>query len=101
MVLMPVAVLGATVALGAIALAALRETPSPRVGHEPPDGVPVRALCPVVGESVVVQVATSVAAPALVVLSCKRFPDGAPRCDRACFPLDLMRRRPSASKVRA
>lgn len=101
MVLIPVAVLGATVALGAIALAALRETPSPRVGHEPPDGVPVRALCPVVGESVVVHVATSLADPALVVLACERFPGEAPRCDRACFPLDLVRRRPFASKVRA
>jgi hypothetical protein len=101
MVLIPVAMLGATIALGAMALWSLRETPSPRVGHEPPDGVPVRALCPVLGGSVVVQVATSVAAPALVVLSCERFPDGAPQCDRACFPLDLMRRRPSASRVRA
>jgi len=101
MVLIPVALLGAAITLGATAWWSLRETPSPRVGHEPPDGVPVRALCPVLGESFVVQVATSVADPALVVLACERFPDGAPRCDRACFPLDLVRRRPFASGVRA
>src|SRR5690242_13039139 len=97
MVLIPVAVLGATVALAASVLAALGETSSPRVGHEPPDGVPVRALCPVVGESVVVHVATSLADPALVVLACERFPGEAPHCDRACFPLDLARRRPFPS----
>ena len=59
----------------------------------PPEGIPVRALCPVLGGSVVVRVATSVADPALVVVSCERFPDGAPQCDRACFPLDFLRRR--------
>jgi len=32
--------------------------------------------------------------PAFVVVSCERFPDGACECDRACFPLDLERRRP-------
>jgi hypothetical protein len=101
MMLIPVAVLGATIALGATAIWSLRKTPSPRVGHEPPDGVPVRALCPLLGESVVVHVATSLADPALVVVACERFPGEAPRCDRACFPLDLVRRRPFASEVRA
>jgi hypothetical protein len=67
----------------------------------PPEGIPVRALCPVLGGSVVVRVATSLADPALVVVSCERFPGEAPRCDRACFPLDLVRRRPFASRARA
>lgn len=59
----------------------------------PPEGIPVRALCPELGGAVVVRVAASVADPALVVVSCERFPDGAPQCDRACFPLDFLRRR--------
>ena len=94
MVLVAVALLCATMALSANAVWSLRATPSPRVGHEPPEGVPVRVQCPALGGSAVVRVATSVANPALVVLSCERFPDGAPQCDRACFPLDLMRRAP-------
>ncbi len=99
--LVPVALLCATIALGATAAWSLRETPSPRVGYEPPDGVPVRALCPVLGGSAVVRVTISVANPACVVLSCERFTDGALQCDRACFPLDLTRRHPFVSAVRA
>ena len=101
MVLVTVALLCATIALAATAVGSLLETPSPRVGHEPPEGVPVNALCPVLGGSAVVHVATSVAHPALVVLSCDRFPDEELRCDRACFPLDLVRRRPFVTPVRA
>jgi hypothetical protein len=66
----------------------------------PPEGVPVEVLCPVLAGSAVVRVGTSVANPALVVLSCDRFADGVPRCDRACFPLDLVRRRPFITGVR-
>ena len=68
---------------------------------EPPEGLPVRVLCPELGGPAVVRVAMSVADPAFVVLSCERFPDGACQCDRACFPLDLERRRPFALAARA
>ncbi len=95
-VLVPVALLCATIALSAAAVWSLGETPSPRVGCEPPEGVSVRALCPESGGPAVVRVAISVANPAVVVLACERFPDGACQCDRACFPLDLERRRPFA-----
>ena len=95
-VLVPVALLCATTALSAAAAWSLSETPSPRVGCEPPEGLPVRVLCPELGEPAVVRVAMSVAHPAFVVLSCERFPDGACQCDRACFPLDLEPRRPLA-----
>ncbi len=95
-VLVPVALLCATTSLSAAAAWSLSETPSPRVGCEPPEGLPVRVLCPDSGQPAGVRVAISVANPAFVVLSCERFPDGACRCDRGCFPLDLERRRPFA-----
>jgi len=100
-VLVPVALLCATTALSAAAAWSLSETASPRVGYEPPEGVPVRVVCPVSGGAALVQVAISIANPAFVVLSCERFPDGACECDRACFPLDLERRRPFALAVQA
>jgi hypothetical protein len=68
---------------------------------QPPEGVPVRVLCPTTGGTAVVRVAISVAQPALVVVACERFPDGVLRCEGECFPLDLMRRRSLASAVRA
>ncbi len=100
-VLVPVVLLCATIALSAAAVWSLGETPSPCVGCEPPDGVPVRVLCPESGQPAVARVAINVANPAFVVLSCERFPDGACQCDRACFPLDLERRRPFALAARA
>lgn len=94
MALVPVMLLSATVVLSVAAVWMLGVTRSPRVGCEPPGGVPVRVMCPESGGSALVRVAISVADPAIVVLSCERFPDGVCRCDRACFPLDLDRRRP-------
>ena len=67
----------------------------------PQDSLPVRVLCPATGGTALVRVAISVAQPALVVVACERFPDGVLRCDGECFPLDLMRRRPVASALRA
>ena len=96
MVLVPVALLCATMALSAAAAWSLGETASPRVGCEPPEGVPVGVVCPETGGPALVRVAISVTNPAFVVLSCERFPAGACACDRACFPLDLERRRPFA-----
>lgn len=84
----------ATVALCGAVIASLRGTSAPRVGYEPPEGVPVRVLCPASGGAAVVRLAISVAKPACVVVACDRFPNGVFQCDRECFPLDLMRRRP-------
>lgn len=101
MIIVPVALLLATVALSGAALWSLGGTRAPRVGLEPPEGVPVHVLCPATGGSAVVQVAISVARPACVVVGCDRFADGVVRCDRECFPLDLARRRPFASAASA
>ncbi len=100
MILVPAVLLCASIALSAAAVSSLGETLAPRVGSEPPEGVPVRVLCPESGQPAGVRVAISVANPAFVVLSCERFPDGAYQCDRACFPLDLERRRPFALAAR-
>ncbi|PYO97341.1 MAG: hypothetical protein DMD60_07315 [Gemmatimonadetes bacterium] len=101
MILVPVALLCATIALNGAAAWSLRETASPRVGCEPPEGVAVRVVCPLLGVAAAVRVAVSLANPAFVVVSCERFPDGACECDRACFPLDLERRRPFGIAARA
>lgn len=92
--IVPVVLVLATIALGAAAVSSLGGTETPRVGCEPPDGIPVRVLCPATKDAAVVRVAISVAEPACVVVGCDRFPDGMLRCDRECFPLDLMRRPP-------
>ncbi|HZI22774.1 MAG TPA: hypothetical protein VFD76_09650 [Gemmatimonadales bacterium] len=101
MTIVAVALVLATVALSAAVTSSLSGTQAPRVGCEPPDGVSVGVLCPVSGGTALVQVAISVAQPACVVLACDRFPDQVLRCDGECFPLDLMRRRPLSSAVRA
>jgi len=101
MIPVPEALLGPTIALNGAAARSLGGTASPRVGCEPPEGVPVRVVCPLSGEAAVVRVAIRVANPAFIVVSCERFPDGACECDRACFPLDLERRRPFALAARA
>ena len=101
MILVPAVLLCASIALSAAAVSSLGETLAPRVGCEPPEGVPVRVVCPLSGEAAVVRVAIRVANPAFIVVSCERFPDGACDCDRACFPLDLERRRPFGIAARA
>lgn len=100
MIAVAVAVVLATIALSAAAVSSLGGTTAPRVGCEPPGGVPVRVVCPTTGEPAVVRLAASVAHPACVVLACDRFPDGVLRCDAECFPLDLARRRPFTSVSR-
>lgn len=97
MIILPVMLVLAAIALGAAAVSSLDGTEAPRVGREPPDGIPVRVLCPATDGTAVVRVAISVAEPACVVVGCDRFPDGVLRCDRECFPLDLMRRPPLAT----
>jgi hypothetical protein len=94
--IVPVVLVLATLALGAAAVSSLEGTEAPRVGREPPDGIPVRVRCPATDGTAVVRVAISAAEPACVVVGCDRFPDGRLSCDRECFPLDLMRRPPRA-----
>jgi hypothetical protein len=94
MVVVSVVLVLATIALGAAAVASLGGTETPRVGCEPPEGIPVRVQCPATVGTAVVRVAISLAEPACVVVGCDRFPHGVLSCDRECFPLDLMRRRP-------
>ena len=97
LVILPVALILATIAFGAAAVSSLGGTEAPRVGLEPPGGIPVRVVCPATDDAAVVRIAISVAEPACVVVGCDRFPDGVHRCDRECFPLDLMRRPPRAA----
>lgn len=101
MIVVAVALVLATIALTAAAVSVLGGTMTPRVGCEPPEGVPVCVLCPATGGTALVRLAINVANPACVVVGCDRFPDGALQCDRECFPLDLTRRRPFASAARA
>jgi hypothetical protein len=101
MIIVPVALVLATVGLSTAAISSLGRTQAPRVGYEPPEGVPARVLCPASGEPAVVRVAISVARPACVAVGCDRFPDGVLHCDGECFPLDLMRRRPLGSALQA
>ncbi len=79
-----VSVLAVAVIIGG-AVSVLRIRPGDSAPREQPAGVPVRVLCPILGEVTRVRLGKSPDDGRISVIWCERFGDAPLRCDRSCF----------------